>query len=116
YGDARVWIEIDEVKNDEDFFYINGSSNIMEGAVISGEYSGSSGNDQVRVNRDGTFKMEIPYKYDEDAHFVIKFIPSSGKWATIEDKYGENGEKLVGNLVEDLGSSLDAIAIIEYDE
>jgi len=116
YGDTRVWIEIDEVENDEDFFYINGSSNIMEGAVISGEYSGSSGSDQVQVNRDGTFKMEIPYKYDEDAHFEIKFRPSSGQWATIEDTYGENGEKLVGNLVEDLGSSLEAIAIIEYDE
>lgn len=115
YGDPRVWIELDEVTNDDDYFYIKGSSNIMEGAIVYGNYTGSSGSGEARVNKDGTFEMEIPYQYDEDAHFEIQFRPYSGQWAMVEDTYGENGEKLVGNLVEDEGNYLAAIAIIEYE-
>lgn len=116
YGDSRIWIEFDEIENDDDFFYIKGSSNIIEGAIITGEYTGSSGKDEVHVNPDGTFEMKIPYQYDEEAHFEVQFVPSSsGQWATIEDMYGEKGEKLVGKLVDDTGNYLQAIAIIEYN-
>lgn len=115
YGDPRVWIEFDEIENDDDFFHIKGSSNIIEGAFLTGDYTGSSGNDTVQVNPDGTFEMEIPYQYDEEAYFKVEFVPSSSQWATIEDTYGERGERLVGNLVEDTGNYLKAIANIDYN-
>src|SRR5699024_9508018 len=116
YGDSRIWIEFEEIENEEDFFYIKGPWKTMEGPIITGEYTGSSGKEEVNVNPDETFEMKIPYQYDEEAHFEVQFVPSSsGQWATIEDMYGEKGEKLVGKLVDDTGNYLQAIAIIEYN-
>src|SRR5699024_6071973 len=38
YGDPRVWIEVDEVTEDGENFYLEGHSNIMEGSEIEVEY------------------------------------------------------------------------------
>lgn len=42
--------------------------------------------------------MKIEYKYIEDKDFVIEFDPL-WQWNEIEEAYGSNGQKLVGDLV-----------------
>jgi hypothetical protein len=98
YGDPRVWIEIEELTEDGEFFYMHGRSNILEGSEMKVSYGWNS--DKTRVNPDGSFDFKIDYEYLEDKEFVIKFEPSSLQWNEIEEAYGSNGQKLVGNLVE----------------
>jgi hypothetical protein len=98
YGDPRVWIEIEELTEDGEFFYMQGRSNILEGSEMKVSYGWNS--DKTRVNPDGSFDFKIDYEYLEDKEFVIKFEPSSLQWNEIEEAYGSNGQKLVGNLVE----------------
>lgn len=116
YGDPRVWIEVDEIEEDGEYFYVQGRSNLLEGSLISGYYSDRWGvTDETRVNPDGTFSLQIEYKYSEDPYFTITFNPSGSQWESIKENYGENGEKLVGNLVETSSDRLHVEAIIEYE-
>lgn len=115
YGDPRVWFEVDEITEDGEYFYLKGRTNLLEGSRINGWYSdrwGSTG--ETRVNPDGSFDMKIEYKYSEDPYFTIKFEPYS-QWETIKETYGNEGEKLVGNLVETSSNSQHLEAIIEYE-
>ena len=115
YGDARVWFEVDDITEDGEYFYVNGSTNLLEGTRIDGWYSDrQSSSDTTRVNPDGTFDFEIEYKYSEDPYFIIRFDPYD-QWEMIRETYGHDGEKLVGNLVETSGSSQYLIAEIEYE-
>jgi hypothetical protein len=114
YGDPRVWIEVDEVTTDDDYFYLKGKTNLLEGSKISGYYSDRWHlSDNTRINPDGTFEMKIEYWYSEEPSFTIKFEPYS-QWHTIEEAYGRDGEKLVGNLVENSGSDQSIKKIVEY--
>jgi OmpA-OmpF porin, OOP family len=98
-GDPRVWMEVLEINNDEDYFYLHGKSNLLEGSKLRGKYAGS--NDETSVKPDGSFDMMFEYEYKEDASFVIEFDPSYyAQWNIIEETYGAKGQKLVGNLVE----------------
>ena len=38
YGDPRVWIEIEELTEDGEFFYMHGRSNILEGSELRVSY------------------------------------------------------------------------------
>ncbi|MFD1849357.1 OmpA family protein [Oceanobacillus bengalensis] len=97
-GDPRVWIEVEEINNGENYFYLHGRSNLLEGSILSGKYSGKS--DNVSVKPDGSFDMVFEYEYDEDASFVIEFDPAHwGQWNIIKETYGAKGQKLVGDLV-----------------
>lgn len=96
YGAPRVWIEVDEITEDGEFFYIPGKSNILEGSVINIEYGNNR--DETTVNPDGTFYFKVDYEYLEDKDFVIEFWPSRFQWNEIEEAYGKKGQKLVGNL------------------
>lgn len=42
YGDPRVWIEVDEITTDKEFFFVKGHSNLMEGSYLTGRYSNTS--------------------------------------------------------------------------
>lgn len=97
YGDPRVWIEIEELTEDGEFFYINGKSNILEGSEISVSYGYN--NDKTQVNPDGTFDFKVDYEYLEDKDFIIEFKPYDFQWNEIEEAYGKDGQKLVGDLV-----------------
>ncbi len=97
YGDPRVWIEIDELTEDGEFFYMHGSSNLLEGSEIRVAYRYNK--DKTYVKPDGTFDFKIDYEYLEDEDFVIEFKPSDYQWNEIEEAYGKKGQKLVGNLV-----------------
>lgn len=97
YGDPRVWIEVDEITEDGEFFYLNGRSNILEGSVIKAEYGYNR--DETQVKPDGSFDFKIEYEYLEDKDFIITFDPAGFQWNEIEEAYGKNGQKLIGDLV-----------------
>ncbi|SER83424.1 hypothetical protein SAMN04487944_1112 [Gracilibacillus ureilyticus] len=98
-GDQRVWIEVDDIREDGEYYYLSGRSNLLEGSYITGEYIYND--DSTRVLPDGSFHLKIPYKYAEGESFIIEFRPGSmSQWKPIEEHYGSNGEKLIGNLVE----------------
>lgn len=96
YGDPRIWIEVDEITEDGEFFYLHGRSNILEGAEIKGSFGNNR--DTTQIKPDGSFDLKIEYKYIEDKDFVIEFDPL-WQWNEIEEAYGSNGQKLVGDLV-----------------
>jgi hypothetical protein len=96
YGDPRIWIEVDEITEDGEFYYLHGKSNILEGAEIRGSFGNN--NDKTQIKPDGTFDLKIEYKYIEDKDFVIEFDPVY-QWNEIEEAYGSKGQKLVGDLV-----------------
>ncbi len=74
YGDPRIWIEVEELTEDGEFFYMHGRSNILEGSELRVSY-GLWNSDKTQVNPDGTFDFKIDYEYLEDKEFVIKFEP-----------------------------------------
>src|SRR5690625_921061 len=97
YGDARVWIEVEDITEDGEYFYIHGRTNILEGSVIRVSYKHNKGNTTIKP--DGSFDIKIDYEYLEDKEIVITFEPSAYQWNEIEEAYGATGQKLVGNLV-----------------
>jgi len=97
-GDPRIWIELDEIKNDENYYYLHGRSNLLEGSVLDGNFNYK--NAQTSVLPDGSFNMKFEYEYKEDADFKVRFDPALYyQWNIIKETYGENGQKLVGDLV-----------------
>lgn len=97
YGDPRIWIEVEELTEDGEYFYVHGRSNILEGSEIKIDYKGNR--DKTQVKPDGSFDFKLDYEYLEDTDFVITFNPASFQWNEIEEAYGATGQKLVGNLV-----------------
>ncbi|MGM8365959.1 OmpA family protein [Virgibacillus sp. W0181] len=98
-GDPRIWIEVDEINNDKEFFYLQGRSNLVEGSNIFVNY-GSNRLDETRILPDGSFYLKFPYEYKEDTPFEIDFKPSHhSQWNEVEERYGKEGQKLVGDLV-----------------
>lgn len=114
YGESRVWFEVDDITNDSDYFYLNGKTNLLDGSLISGSYSEEPDVAETRINPDGSFEMEIEYRYSEDPYFVIKFNPS-GQWESIRKNYGFDGEKLVGQNITSTGNNLSVEEKVEYE-
>ncbi len=111
YGDARVWMEVDEVTDDGEFFYFTGKSNMLEGAKLKVSHAS---NTETRVQKDGSFEVKLPYQYREDKPIVVEYRPFD-QWGSIAEQYGKNGEKLVGNLVQHEGNQLKLVYEIEYE-
>lgn len=110
YGSPEVWIET-EVEEDDQFIYIEGKSNLLEGSSLSGSinipgYISFGFSDRVLTNPDGSFHMAIRHpktKIDNLSEYelIIRFTPSDGNsYHYILETYGEQGEKLQGKLVE----------------
>lgn len=97
YGSPRVWIEVDEIHHDQEYFYLHGRSNLLEGSKIRGSYRHNR--DETRVLPDGSFNLKIEYEYHEDTPFKIEFRPHDFQWNIVEEAYGKHGQKLVGELV-----------------
>ncbi|MCK0471683.1 OmpA family protein [Halalkalibacter sp. APA_J-10(15)] len=99
-GDVRVWIEVDEINNDGEFYYLQGRSNLSEGATIFVSFGNRGRQDETRILPDGSFYLKVPYEYKEDSSFTIRFDPSHfTQWNETQERYGSRGQKLVGNLV-----------------
>lgn len=96
-GDPRVWIEIEEINDDKEYYYIHGRSNLLEGSRIRGEFKYKR--DEAHVKPDGSFDLKIEYEYREDTPIVITFDPNRWQWNPIEEAYGKEGQRLVGDLV-----------------
>lgn len=96
-GDPRVWIEVEEINNDKEFYYLHGRSNLLEGSKIKGEFSNNR--DEARVMPDGSFDLKIDYEYREDTPFILTFKPADYQWNSVEEAYGKEGQKLIGDLV-----------------
>ncbi|MCH1624007.1 hypothetical protein [Fredinandcohnia quinoae] len=126
YGATTVWIEA-EIEEDDEFVYVTGRSNLLEGAFVSGRlqmegYITSGFQDSKNVNPDGTFNLTItnPNKKIKNLKgydLKLSFSPTDGNnFIYISKTYGENGEKLLGNLVnEDNGEkSVEYILNVKY--
>lgn len=111
YGSPEVWVET-EVTEDGEFVYIDGKSNLLEGTSLRGDINVSGYItpglvDHVVTNPDGSFHMAITHperKIDDVAEYelLIRFIPSDGNnYHYIYETYGEKGDKLQGNLVQE---------------
>lgn len=65
YGPTDVWIDA-EIKKDDDYVYIDGKSNLLEGTDVSASYEIPDKiqigyNDAAEVHLDGSFEAEIKY-------------------------------------------------------
>jgi len=98
-GDPRVWIEVEEMNDDGEYYYLHGRSNLIEGSrvIIRRNFSQK---DEALVNPDGSFNFKFDYEYNERVPFTIEFDPNDYQWNIVEETYGAKGQKLVGNLVE----------------
>src|SRR5690625_561308 len=86
-GSTRVWIEVDEINNDDEYYYIQGRSNLIEGSNIFVHY-GRLFQDETRILPDGSFYLKVPYEYKEDTNFVIEFNPNHwSQWNEVEENY-----------------------------
>ncbi len=111
-GNPRAWIEIDEIKNDENYYYLHGRTNLLEGSVLEGKFHFK--NARTSVLPDGSFNMKFPYEYREDAVFRVTFDPSTHyQWNIMKETYGEKGQKLVGEQVQQKKNFNDLIVIKE---
>jgi len=109
-GDPEVWIEIDEVNNDDDYQYIRGRSNLIEGSRIMLK-PGLMKVAETMIQKDGSFYFKYDYK-DSDSTLIV-FDSSDHQWGIVEDTYGKKGQKLEGEWA---GSDItEKKQIIEYE-
>jgi len=111
-GDPRVWLEVEEVNDDGEYFYVHGRSNLIEGTRI-GIYRKNSRKAQTLIKPDGSFDFKFDYEYKEDP-FIIRFKPDDYQWNIVEETYGAKGQNLVGNLVEKYAHNNEK-QLIEYE-
>lgn|SRR5699024_3810647 len=97
-GDSRVWLEVEEVNDDGEYFYIHGKSNLIEGSRLM-LYRNENREAITMIKPDGSFDFKFDYEYKEDP-FVIRFRPDQNQWNIVEETYGAKGQNLVGKLVE----------------
>lgn len=97
-GDSRVWLEVEEVNDDGEYFYVHGRSNLIEGSRI-GIYRNHAREAETVIKPDGSFDFKFDYEYKE-IPFLIQFKPDEYQWNIVEETYGAKGQNLVGNLVE----------------
>lgn len=111
-GDPRVWIEVEELNDDGEFFYIHGRSNLIEGSRIAIERNNIR-EAETYVLKDGSFNFKFDYEYKENSPFSIIFDPHDFQWNIVEETYGAEGQQLIGNLVKTEAYS--NRQIIEYE-
>ncbi|HLR79356.1 MAG TPA: OmpA family protein [Bacillota bacterium] len=110
--DPRVWIEVEDVKDDKEFYYIHGRSNLMEGSLITGGFN-SVTEEEAMIQPDGSFDLRVEYGTPwEDQPFTIQFRPFN-QWNIVEEVYGKKGQNLVGELVETDGGADNKYQYIE---
>lgn len=110
YGETDVWIEAEVVDNDHQYLYVEGRTNLLEGVQFTGDYfsdeeasfSQELYSTKMHVEPDGTFFLPVRYKsITEDGYIKIHSAPIRTHRTTelIYETYGENFEKLTGDVV-----------------
>lgn len=115
YGSTSVRIEPTKVVKDERYIYIDGKSNLLEGTKLRGRavlpgYITSGFIGHTAVNPDGSFRIifENPetdsrIKKLEEYEITVETDLYNTLFATGVETYGENGEKMTGNLIKEEG-------------
>ena len=124
YGSTTIRIEPTKVVKDERYIYIDGKSNLLEGTRVRGRailpgYITSGFIGHTDVNPDGSFRIVIKnpesdsrVKKLDDYELTIETNMSNTLYATAVEAYGEHGEKMTGDLVEEEGKGKKAIVRI----
>ncbi|MCG7344143.1 hypothetical protein MHZ92_08365 [Sporosarcina sp. ACRSL] len=125
YGSTTIRIEPTKVVKDEQYIYVDGESNLLEGTNLRGRailpgYITSGFIGHTNVNPDGSFSIifENPetdsrIKNLDEYEITIETNMSNTLFATAVEKYGEDGEKMTGDLVEEEGNGKKAIVRIQ---
>ena len=122
---ASIRIEPTKVVKDERYIYIDGKSNLLEGTRLQGRailpgYITSGFIGHTDVNPDGSFRIVIKnpetderVKKLDEYELTIETNMSNTLYATAVEAYGEHGEKMTGDLVEEEGKGQKAIVRIQ---
>lgn len=125
YGSTTIRIEPTKIVKDERYIYVDGGSNLLEGTSLRGRailpgYVTSGFIGHTIVNPDGTFRIifENPesderIKNLEDYEITVETDLYNTVFATVIDAYGEDGEKMTGELVEKEGEVKKAIVRVK---
>ncbi|MGY4689017.1 hypothetical protein [Salibacterium sp. K-3] len=110
YGETEAWLDFDAERKG-DFVYIEGQSNILQGARIlasidADNYIISGYNDDDDVRPDGSFRMRAPIPGEdnlgEDADPYVKVAMRAYEQPPyIQEVYGETGGNLQGSMVKE---------------
>lgn len=111
-GDINVWIEADVIDQDNDFFYVAGETNLLEGFVIEGRYYDEEDDaisQKITANRaeiqpDGTFWLPVEYeKVSKNGMIELTGYSAERTKEMVSEAYGSNLQHLKGDIVEDRG-------------
>jgi len=115
YGSTTIRIEPTKVVKDERYIYVDGASNLLEGTSLRGRallpgYITSGFIGSTTVNPDGSFRIifENPesdsrIKNLEEYEITVETDMFNTLFVTAIETYGENGEKMTGDLIEEEG-------------
>lgn len=105
YGNPAIWMK-PEVNAEDGFYLIKTKSNLLEGAVVSGDIDIPNHvhfgyGEKTQVLPDGSFQVRVkqPKKDVGDFYLVLQFKPDENLPKSVLAAYGKLGEKLTGELV-----------------
>lgn len=107
YGELDIWVEIENVEEKDDYYNITAESNFVEGTKLTGDievpgYETAGFKAYTLVQPDGSFNMQIEKPdVEEEIIFQLEMLPKSLLLIETEELYGEDGEHLKGDLVEE---------------
>lgn len=108
-GDVEIRMQA-TAEAGKDFIDIQGESNFIEGVELSVSHLDEDDRNinssrNIRTNPDGSFRawIKIDDEVDEidETYIEIGYHPTQFGWKHTVEQYGENGEKMTGELVED---------------
>ena len=109
YGELDIWMEVEDLEEHEAYYDVHVRSNFAEGTQIRGDievpgYDSAGFLESTLVQPDGSFNIQLQkpdVKEDDDVHIVLEMLPNSLLFAYTEELYGEKGEYIEGDLVEE---------------
>ncbi|BAQ08766.1 flagellar motor protein motB [Bacillus sp. OxB-1] len=126
YGTTEIRIDSIDVTKDDEYIYVLGKSNLLEGTKLRGRalipnYITSGFIGHATVNPDGSFRIlfENPetnerIKILADYEITVETDIVGTSYPDVLTTYGENGRKMTGSLVEDEGEG--KMAKVELQE
>jgi len=126
FGETDVWVEAEVVDNDHRYIYVEGESNLLEGVNLFGRYYPTEDStkthtkeaNRMYVEPDGTFRIPVAYdSITEDGYIEIRSAPDNKHQIMdkIHDAYGEDYEKLSGDVVEEVDDHQEIVLTIDAE-